>query len=180
MLIESRLIYAKGKEILLRNATEDDAGMLIDFLRTTCGETRFLAKAPEEIKFTVEQEANFIKQNNDSPSNTLLLAFWGDDYVGNCSLMGMLPNRYKHRATIGIALYQKYTNMGIGRAMLEALISIARQINLEQLELEVVCDNENAVHLYKSMGFEICGTSPHNMKYSDGTYADAYRMVKML
>ena len=36
------------------------------------------------------------------------------------------------------------------------------------------------IHIYKKMGFEIFGTFPNNMKYKDGTYADAYWMMKRL
>ena len=39
---------------------------------------------------------------------------------------------------------------------------------------------ETAIHLYKSLGFEIYGMLPHNMKYADGTYADTYWMMKRL
>lgn len=49
---------------------------------------------------------------------------------------------------------------------------------IEQIELEVAADNDRAVALYKKMGFVICGTFPNNMKYKDGTYADAYWMVR--
>lgn len=64
------------------------------------------------------------------------------------------------------------------------LINIQRlgslPMKLIQLELEVVADNDRAIALYKKIGFEKMGTFPHNMKYKDGTYADAYWMVKIL
>ena len=101
-------------------------------------------------------------------------------YIGNCSLMGNAPSRYRHRASVGIALFQAYTGMGIGRKMLELLCEIAKEKGIEQLELEVVADNDRAIALYKKIGFEKMGTFPHNMKYKDGTYADAYWMVKIL
>ena len=81
---------------------------------------------------------------------------------------------------MGIALFQKYTGLGIGRAMIEKLFEVAREKGFEQMELEVVADNKKAIHLYKSMGFEIYGTFPKNMKYKDGTYADAHWMMKTL
>ena len=56
--------------------------------------------------------------------------------------MGMSAGRYRHRVRMGIALYQKYTGLGIGRAMMEKLLA--------------------------------------NMKYKDGSYADAYWMMKRL
>ncbi len=50
----------------------------------------------------------------------------------------------------------------------------------EQAELEVIVDNEKAVQLYQKLGFRTYGTFPDNMKYSDGTYADAVWMMKKL
>lgn len=180
MRINEKIVNVRGHELLLRNATEDDAEMLLDYLRVTCGETRFLVKEPEEITLTLEQEKEFIKKNNNSESNLLIIGFLDGEYVGNCSLMGMDLSRYRHRARMGIALFQKYTGMGIGRAMIEKLVAVAKEKGLEQIELEVVADNERAIALYKKMGFEIYGTMPNNMKYKDGTYADVYWMMKRL
>ena len=170
----------KDREVKIRCATHDDAQMLIDYLRDTCGETRFLVKEPEEITMTLEQEYQFIDRNNESENNLLLLGFIDGEYVGNCSIMGNGTLRFKHRATIGIAFKQKYTNLGIGKIMLGKVIETAKEMGLEQLELEVVANNARAIHVYESLGFKITGTLPDNMKYKDGTYADCYFMVKKL
>lgn len=180
MIIEKEIIDLNGRELVFRNATEDDAQMLLDYLKTTCGETRFLLKEPEEITMTLEQEKEFIRNGNESETNVMILGFLDGEYVGNCSLMGKSLMRQKHRASIGIALYQKFTGMGIGRIMIEKLFEVAREKGYEQVELEVVADNERAIHLYKKMGFEIYGTFVDTMKYKDGTYADEYWMMKRL
>lgn len=129
---------------------------------------------------TIEEEEAFIRNQNDSENSVMLLGFLNGRYVGNCSLMGNGPLRYRHRVGMGIALYQEFTGRGIGRAMIGALLKIAGQEGFEQVELEVVKGNERAIRLYREMGFEICGTFPNNMKYKDGSYADAYWMVKRL
>ena len=180
MQVEDRKIDLKGKELLLRNAKKEEAAMLLTYLKTTCGETKYLVKEPEEITLTLEQEIDFIESNNTSKSNMMLVGFLDGEYVGNISLMGNDNLRYRHRAGIGIALYQKYTGLGIGRAMLKTMIDIAKEQGLEQLELEVVADNKGALHLYESLGFEIFGKFPNNMKYKDGTYADCLWMMKTL
>lgn len=122
----------------------------------------------------------YTEGNNNAENRLLLIGILDGEYVGNCALIGMDAYRYRHRATMGIALFLKYTGMGIGRAMIEKIFSVAKAKGFEQIELEVVTENERAIHLYQSMGFEICGTLPHNMKYKDGVYADVYWMVKML
>lgn len=180
MRTEDIILTVKGGELALRNPREEDARMLLDCLRTICGETRYLVKEPEEINMTLEEEEAFICKQNDSGNSVMLLGFLDGRYVGNCSLMGNGPLRYRHRVSMGIALYQEFTGLGIGRAMIGALLGIAEEKGFEQVELEVVKGNERAVRLYQDMGFEICGTLPNNMKYKDGSYADAYWMVKRL
>lgn len=180
MKINNIEIELNGHKLLLRNATEDDAEMLIEYLKITGGETRFLIKEPEEVTITLEEEKAFINQQNESDGNLMLLGFLDDQFVGNCALNGVGRFRFRHRVNLGIALFQKYTGMGIGRVMMETLIRLAKEMGYEQLELEVVADNERAIALYKKMGFEICGTTPNAMKYKDDTYADEYKMVRKL
>lgn len=178
MRIEQTVYNLNGHELILRNAEEREAEMLLEYLRTTCAETRFLVKEPEEITLTLEEEKEFINAQNASDCNLMLIGLLDGEYVGNCSLMGMTLSRYRYRADMAIALFQKYTGLGIGKIMIEKLFSIAQEHGIEQVELEVMANNDRAIALYKKMGFAICGTFPNNMKYKDGTYADAYWMVR--
>ena len=180
MTIDNRVFHINGHELLLRNAKEDDAQMLISGLKLMCGETPFLAKEPEEITLTLEEEIEFIRMQNGSEGNLFLIGFWDGVYVGNCSFMGMSMLRNKHRVSMGIALQQKYSGNGIGTKMVETLLAVAKEKGIEQMELEVVTTNERAIHLYKKMGFEVFGTLPNNMKYIDGSYANVYWMMKKL
>jgi len=180
MRVDTIKINLNSRELVLRNPEVEDAKMLLEYLKRTCGETKFLVKNPEEITITLEEERDFINNQNGSERSLMLLGFLDGEYVGSCSLMGMEPSRYQHRVSMGIALYQKFTGMGIGRIMTEQLIKISEEKGIEQIELEVVEDNDRAISLYKDMGFEIMGKFPNNMKYKDGSYADTYWMIKML
>ncbi len=180
MKVDNITIGINGKTLLLRNAIADDAAMLIDYLKTVNTETRFLRYEPEEICYTVEQECEFIENVNTSKSNIMLLAFLDGAYIGNCSYAVDSAMRVCHRATLGIALYGKYTGMGIGGVMINALCDIARKNGIEQMELEVVSDNINAIALYEKLGFVHCGSIPNANKYKDGTYSDEIRMFKRL
>ena len=70
--------------------------------------------------------------------------------------------------------------MGLGTLMLTELLDIARQCGYEQAELEVIDGNIPAMSLYRKLGFKVYGTRPRDVKYKDGTYADAHLMVKQL
>lgn len=181
MLIDEERLTVNGHEILLRSASAEDAQMLIDYLRTVCGETRFLMKECDEVDLTVEQEISFIEGLNRAPDGLLILAFLDGEYAGNCSFDNSGGSRRNaHRAGIGIALYQKYTGYGLGRILMDRMIKYAKQLGYEQMELTVVQGNERAIGLYKSSGFEECGRIPYANKYDDGTYADDIFMVKKL
>ena len=48
MIFEERKYTINGKELVLRSATNDDAEMLINFLKKVTGETRFLMMESDE------------------------------------------------------------------------------------------------------------------------------------
>ncbi len=178
MIIKQEKYDLNGKELILRCAREEDAEILLEYIKVVSGETKFLMCDSDEIRFTLEQEAAFIKSHNESEKRLLVLAFVDGEYVGNCSLAGRSGTRRNvHRAGIGIALYQKYTGQGIGRIMLEKLISEAKKANFEQCELTVIEGNERAYRLYEKLGFRECGRIPKANKYTDGRYADDIHMA---
>jgi len=154
---------------------------LLRYMKVIAEETPFLIREPDEVKLTLEQEKSFIQSRAEDPRELLLIAEINGEHVGNCSVMSMGSyRRYAHRCEIAVALYQKYCNSGIGTMLLESALAVAKELGYEQAELEVISDNEQAVSLYEKLGFKKYGTFPKNMKYSDGTYADAYWMMKCL
>lgn len=180
MIFESEVYELDGKKIELRSAgeNEEEAKMLVDYLKTVCGETRFLLVNPDEVKYTTEGELEFIKGMNQSEEKMLILAFVDGVYAGNCSFNRIgTSRRMKHRADIGIALFQKYTGFGLGRLMMERMIAKIKELGYEQAELTVVGGNDRAYHLYESVGFKECGRIPDANKYDDGTYSDDIHMV---
>lgn len=170
-----------GRTVELRSARLEDAEDLIQYLKVTCGETPYLIREPDEVTITLEDEKNFLKSKIESDRELMLLAFVDGKHVGNCSLMSIASyRRYQHRCDVAIALYQDYCGCGIGKAMLETVLDVATKLGYEQAELEVVAGNEKAISLYEKLGFKKYGTFPDNMKYADGTYRDAYWMMKKL
>lgn len=179
-LQESRKVLKNGKELIIRSARKEDALAMINYMKLTAIETPFLLREPEEIEITKEQEEEYLQRVEENPNEIMLAAFLEGEHVGNCSLMAYGRKRYRHKCGIAIALYQKYCGRGIGRAMLDTVLKIAKESDYEQALLEVVASNEAAIHLYESLGFETYGTEPNAMKYKDGTYADLQMMMRKL
>ena len=170
-----------GRDVILRSAEIDDAEDMIRFLADTAAESRFLAREPGEVSLTVEQEVAFLQAKIESARELMLVAEVDGKHAGNCSLM-CVKNfvRYRHRCELAIALYQEFCGAGIGSKMLETVLEVAKECGYEQAELEVIDGNDRAKTLYEKLGFEECGRFPDNIKYADGTYADAFWMMKKL
>lgn len=170
-----------GQKLVVRNPEENDAQDLIDQMIAVDKETKFLAREPDEFNFTLEKEREFIRNSSSNENILFLIGKIDDVIVGNCSV-GLIQNkkRYLHRAAMGIAVRKDYWGNGIGKKMMQECIKWCKNNDVEQLELEVVVQNNRAVSMYKNLGFEICGTKKHALKYGDGTYADEYCMMLLI
>ena len=178
MTLAEEIYTLDGQKIILRSARLDESQMLIDYLKTVTAETKFLMSEPDEINYTEKDEEQFINEHNQSKDSLLMLAFVDGEYAGTCSFESTSGSRRtKHRAGIGIALFQKYTGFGLGKLMLKRLLTEIKNLGFKQAELTVAGNNEKAYHLYKSLGFKEYGILPNANKYDDGTYADDIFMV---
>lgn len=156
MKIEPHEYDLNGRKLILRSAVREDAPTLLPYLKRVCGETRFLLREPDECRnMTVEQEEAFITSHLESPKACLLLAELDGEYIGNASFdVAGSSRRNAHRAEIGIALYQAYTGLGIGKTLFALILEIIQKCGFEQAELTVVSGNDRAIHLYRSFGFQ--------------------------
>jgi len=99
--------------------------------------------------------------------------------VGQLGLHTSDRPRRRHAAAFGIGVHDDWQGKGIGRALLQACIEMADNwLNITRLELEVYTDNEPAVHLYKSFGFEIEGTKRRDA-FRDGRFVDSHIMARL-
>lgn len=179
MIYETREITLKnGVSAMLRSPREADAAELLEYLKVTAQETDFLLRYPEECTMTVAQEEAYLRAHLQSPSETMILCEVDGRIAGNCQFARKTKLKNRHRAMIGIALLKDYWNLGIGTAMFQEMIRLARQQGIEQLELEVIEGNERAMALYEKMGFRVVGAKPNAIRLKDGTRLQEYYMVK--
>ena len=68
---------------------------------------------------------------------------------------------------------------GVGRMLAEGLIDLAENwLNLRRLSLIVFSDNQPAIRLYESLGFEVEGTM-RRFGYGNGAWMDAIMMGRL-
>lgn len=182
MKMEPREISLRdGRRCVLRSAGPGDAAAVLRLLRRLAGETEFLARSPEDPLMPEEKEREFLAGRLAAADGFLLVAEVAGELAGNAGLDGVSRLvKFRHRASMGIAVRQAYWGLGIGTALMTEVIARAKQAGYSQLELEVSVKNGRAVALYRRFGFEIYGTRPSSLHYSDGSFGAEHMMLRRL
>ena len=84
-------------------------------------------------------------------------AMRGSEIVGWCNVKrNETPSRH-HVGELSMGVHPDFRGQGLGRKLVQACLRECRLLNFERIELIVFSDNEGALHLYESFGFEIEG-----------------------
>lgn len=158
-----------GRTAVFRAPRPEDAAEMLDYLRRTTAQTPYLASYPEEIAFTMEGEADYLRGCLTAPERLMIVCTVDGRIAGNCQLMRMGSKKTHHRAAVAIGLLQEFWGLGIGTAMFSEMIAAARDMGVRQLELEYIEGNERAAALYRKMGFTVMGVHPDAFLLRDGT-----------
>ena len=182
MRVNTRAFLLKdGRTALLRNPDPDaDAAALIRHLKQMTGETEFLLRYPEECAWTEAQERGILADINADDMRLMLVCETGSEIAGMCGLNLNRQIKFRHRANLDIALRQRFWGLGIGAAMLEALIETARDRGVVQLELDYIEGNRRGRALYDKMGFTEVARHPDAVRLKDGSLRSLVFMMKKL
>lgn len=106
-----------------------------------------------------ERSEQFLATINDN--NHMFIAALDEDDSQVIGVLGMsiFQNpRLRHSATFGISVHEDYQGMGVGKALMAAMIDLADNwLMLKRIELGVLDGNDKAFKLYESFGFEVEG-----------------------
>lgn len=164
-----------------RNLRPEDAAQTIAAMKKLYGETDFLARCPDEFDLSIQQEEAWIEGRVSDQRSLMLGAFIGSEEAGFADLYPLGSSRKtRHRGEISIAILRRWQSRGLGRAMLETLISLAPDLGYTQLELQVSEQNSIALGLYSNLGFTETGRFPRAFRLNDGSFADLIQMVRFL
>lgn len=169
---------ARGDNVLIRTATLTDVEPLLELTRQVTSEPNVTLTEWDEIDGTIDSERQFIEQAA-GPGNLLLLAEVNGQLVGMLNFSTHRKRKRAHAGEFGMTVRQSHRDQGIGRMLLNALLSWAStQTALQHLELSVFACNARAIHLYRSVGFKEVGRSHNAIKFSNGTYDDLISMSR--
>ncbi len=159
-------------EIVIRPVRAEDAEA-VNEIRRQPGVMRFILSMPSE---RVATNRGFLE--GLGPDEHVFVAEVEGRVVGMAGLH-VAAGRRRHAGGIGIAVHDDFHGRGIGRALMEALLDVAdNYLGLVRVELEVMADNDRAIKLYESLGFQTEGRKRKDI-FRHGDYVDALIMARV-
>ncbi|MDP9079827.1 MAG: GNAT family N-acetyltransferase [Bacteroidota bacterium] len=177
----TRHLTKNGLSYIIRQADENDAEDLIQYSKIVFASTDQLLTAPEEYNISVAGEKAWINNIRKSENSELLIAELDNQLIGFLFFIGQTKAKNAHVGELGVNVHPAYQGMGIGRALMETLISWANHHDtIEKITLQVFATNHNAIKLYHSRGFKEEGRFVKAVKQKNGVYVDVVQMYLFL
>jgi RimJ/RimL family protein N-acetyltransferase len=169
-------------KVEIREAVPEDAQALIRHIKLLTAEPNIpLPLAPDEFKYTVDEERKMLAESRGSDTSLFLLAFADGVLVGELTCRATSSNRaQRHVAILGMSVAAAWRGKGIGAQLLERAIKWAKQSNtIKRIELRVFATNDRAIRLYTKSGFVREGVLK-KAAFRDGEFHDTVIMALLL
>ena len=149
----------KGNDVIIRYPKWEDLDEATTLANELVKEEAHLMLSEKQ---THEDEAKWLAESLvqiEQGKKIQLLVDVNDHYAGNAEIR-VRDKRQSHVGEIGIALGKDFRDEGIGAELLTALIAEGKKAGLQLLILYCFQTNEQALHLYKKLGFTRSGIVP--------------------
>jgi RimJ/RimL family protein N-acetyltransferase len=172
----SRTILSDGRRLILRQAAVEDAEDTIAYVRDVIGESDYLLWEPGEFRPSPDKQRELLEHYASSDTHLFLIAEVEGEIAGMLNFQPGGRIRNAHTGEFGMSVRKKYWGLSIGRRMVECLLHWARQTGkIRKINLRVREDNERAIRLYRSAGFQIEGKVSREFCVN-GQFFAAYHM----
>jgi len=176
-----KLVCKSGKEITIRSLQSSDGAKLFVFFTKISNEKTFILWQGQKV--TLEDEIKFAKNSAKEIKENKrihLVAESNNEIIGGCDIKKNSLALH-HTGEMGIVIAADYRGLGIGKKLMQTVITEAQKKwkDLKILKLDVFGNNTTAQNLYKKLGFVECGKIPKGVYYR-GRLVDRLTMFKQL
>ena len=177
---QKNVTLKNGRQLLLRYPLPKDIDSLLQFTNDIVKEQPYICLCQQQ---TYESELEYlfdmikkIRQNKEIH----LAAYDKNIYVGKADITQTFQPRQEHVGRLGISLAPQVRGQGLGKLLIEEVISQAQNIlKLKLIILDCFAPNTSALMLYKKIGFQDYGLLPASLSYQ-GKFIDKILMYKQL
>lgn len=161
--------------VTIRRSRLEDAASFSEAVTSVAAEEWYLASVDG---FTLDQTRAYL-QTVVSGAVHQVVAVDGPKVVGACDIRPLESKGFTHVGRLGMFVRREWRGQGIGKQLLTACLSLAKEGGLERIELQVFADNTAAIRLYESAGFQREGLKARGRKWRD-RYQDVALMALWL
>lgn len=174
-------LTTENQLFIIREANENDAERLIEFGKIIFAAYDQVLTTLEEYTVTVDQQKLWINSFAEHPSAVILIAEMDGQIIALLDFSTKSKNKIKHSGEFGVSVHPDFKGKGVGRKMIEELLLWAERNNgVEKVFLNVFATNENAISLYRTLGFTEEGRHLRAIKQPSGEYIDLIQMYKLV
>ena len=179
MVIESKRIEGHILTWIMRCPTKNDAFKLFKLRIQMDGETENLDREPGEGIRTTEDFETLIFEDSIAERNLFLIAESEGKIVGFTRCESSRLSRFRHKAEFGLCISKEYWGYGIGKVLLENILTWADNAGIKKISLSAVQTNTKAIQLYKNYGFVEEGLLMNDRIHKDGNYYNTVIMGRV-
>ena len=164
--------------VRMRPAEPRDAQALVELARAVAAEPEGWLVTEGEWR-SAGEERRYLRAIRRSPHVAVLVAEGEAGIVGRLSIARDPHPACSHVADLGLMVAREHRRHGVGRALLAAAETWAKDTGVSKLELHVFPHNEAAIALYAGAGFLQEGYRPRHFRRG-GELVDTILMAKEL
>jgi RimJ/RimL family protein N-acetyltransferase len=169
----AELMTTNGILLTFRSAEPREAKAILRLMQRSYEESPYLATRREEFDASPTRIKAWIESHLMSPGKLMIVAEHRNQLIGMIDFTSSSKQRLQHVGEFGLSVAADWQRRGIGRALLQSLITWARaSAVIEKIELQVFSENLSAIQLYRSLDFREEGRRKFAIKYSESESAD--------
>lgn len=176
-------ILKDGRRATIRSAQISDAEGVLEQIKSVFAESEYTVTIIDDdmSDLTADKEKEWINKHIEQPGHLFIVAEVNGRIVGSADLHNGNRKRIQHVGTLGITVIKDFRGLGVGKALMEALLNWALDNPLiEKIGLEVFDVNKPAIELYNKLGFIEEGRKAKGIKLGQDSYADSILMYKFI
>ena len=166
-----------GRSLIIREARLEDAEALLSVVNEVASEENLILL--DKGEYDVRLERRHILSAKSTGKTLILVAEVEGKVVGVGEVKIGEFKKNSHTAELGLAVIKEFRRLGVGKALMNEMLSSAERMGVEKVWLSVFSTNDAAIALYRKFGFVLEGIRKKQFKIGN-TYADELLMAKFL